>query len=45
MDQELSVSAELIKPLYYRDETIELKIDVDNSRSTRSIENIEVSLR
>lgn len=39
------MKAELLKPLYFRDETIELKIDVDNSRSTRSIDNIEVTLR
>ena len=37
--------AELIKPLYFRDETIVLSINIDNSKSTRSIDSIEVTLR
>ena len=31
--------------MYFRDETIELKIDVDNSKCSQSIDNIEVTLR
>ena len=35
----------MTKPLYFTDETIELNIEIDNSQSTRTIDDIEVNLR
>ena len=39
------VHARLTKPLYFTDETICLKLEVDNSRSERLIESIDVTFR
>ena len=39
------VHARLTKPLYFTDEAICLKLEVDNSRSERHIESIDVTLR
>jgi len=39
------VHARLTKPLYFTDESICLKLEVDNSRSERHIESIDVTLR
>ena len=43
--QTINVSAQLTKPLYFTDETIELNIEIDNSQSTRTIDYFEVNLR
>ena len=44
-DESIHVSAQLTKPLYFTDETIELNIEIDNSESTRTLDDIEVNLR
>ena len=45
VDQSIHVSAQLTKPLYFTDETIQLNITIDNVNSQRSIDDIEVTLR
>ena len=44
-DESIHVSAQLTKPLYFTDETIELNIEIDNSESSRTLDDIEVNLR
>ena len=44
-NNEINVTATISKPLFFRDEVIELFIDIDNSKSNKTIENIEVSMR
>ena len=44
-EESIHVSAQLTKPLYFTDETIQLNIEIDNSESTRTIDDIEVNLR
>ena len=45
VNESISVSAQLTKPLYFQDETIQLDITIDNTESKRSIDEIEVTLR
>ena len=45
VNESISVSAQLTKPLYFTDETIQLNITIDNSDSKRTIDEIEVTLR
>ncbi len=41
----INVNAQLTKPLYFPDETIELNIDIDNSNNSRTLDDIQVTLR
>ena len=43
--ERIGVSAELLKPLWFTDETIQLNINIDNSNSQKGIDEIDVTLR
>lgn len=44
-NESIGVSAKLTKAIYFTDETIELDLEIDNSNSTRNLDDIEVTLR